>query len=196
MHLQETIQETDKSTTGLSVSRFLGDSLEVHYDGRYQTRQRSSSLQEERKYSVYDSQESSSYHLAGTRVVVTSKRTIILEGIQNQSGLEPTEMEAYHRDVESQSDDTRPDPPTRLIGRNYGFLAYQDEDSISKTLLGFSGLVNVADRSVFGTVTARYSLSPISSVEFTPTFFRGQKYSEFGELPFATAAHVIFRGRF
>ena len=196
LHLQETIQETDKSTTGLSVSRFLGDSLEVHYDGRYQTRQRSAAQQEERKFSVFDSKESSSYHLARTRVVVTSKRTIILEGIQNQSGLEPTEMEAYHRDVESQSDDTRPDPPTRLIGRNYGFLAYQDEESIPKTLLGFSGLLNTADRSLFGTVTARYSLSPISSVELTPTFFRGRKYSEFGELPFATAVHIIFRGRF
>lgn len=197
LHLQETIQETDKSTTGFSVSRFFGDVMELHYDGRYQSRQRAAEVQPERKFSVFEAEESSFYHLMGTRLVLTSKRTLILEGIQNQSGLEPIEMEAYHRDLESQSEDSnKPNPPTRLIGRNYGFLAYQDEESISKTMIGFSGLLNAADRSVFGTLTGRYSLSPITSVELSPTFFRGRKYSEFGELPFATAIHLIFRGRF
>lgn len=196
LKVQETTQETEKSTIGLSASRFFGDSVELHYDGRRQSRQRSATDQQERNFSSYQPDDPSFYHLAGTRILVGNRRSIILEGIQNQSGLETSEMQDYLQDVQVRDEDNKPDPPTRLIGRHYGFLALQDEESVAKMVLGFSVLANADDKSVFSTLSAKYSLSPITSVEFAPTFFRGRKFSEFGELPFASALHLIFRGRF
>lgn len=196
LKVQQTIQETEKSTIGLSASRFFGDHFELHYDGRYQAKQRTAAEQEERDFSSYQRDDSSLYYLGGTRIVFANRRTIILEGIQNQSGLESFELEDYHHYLESQSDDTRPNPPTRIIGRHYGFFAYQDEGTLSKTALGCSFLVNSDDKSVFSTISAKYTLSPITNVELAPTFFRGHKYSEFGELPFASAVNLIFRGKF
>lgn len=195
--VQETAQDSDKVTLGLSVSRFFGDFFELHYDGRHQSRQRSAAQQEERKFSAYQYEDQSMYQLVGSRLIVASRRSLIAEVIQNQSGLDSTELENYHHSIEALSNDDKPKtPPQRIIGRHYGFIAFQDEATLPKTLLAVSALVNSDDKSVYGTLTGKYSLSPITSVEFSPTFFRGKKYSEFGELPFASSLNLIFRGKF
>jgi hypothetical protein len=195
IRMQQTFQETDKSTTGLSLSRFFGESFELHYDGRYQSHQRGGARQREREFSSYQYEDPSLYFVAGSRYVVTNKRTIVLEGVQNQSGLMPLEFEAFYMSLAEGSDRER-NPDNRLLGRHYGFISYQDEDSVPRTLLSTSLLVNTDDKSTFASVQVKHTLSPLTSVEFAPSFFRGGQYTEFGEMPFSNMVYLVFRGRF
>ena len=74
--------------------KHFGERFELHWDGRYQNRQRSQGKAGEgwREFSSYKIDDPSGYYLAGTRVVISGRRTVILEGI----GLS---QEDYRRDL-------------------------------------------------------------------------------------------------
>jgi len=198
IRLQFTNQRRELNTVGASAARFFGDHVELHFDGRYQQRQRHEGDElapdSPEANSSYGFEDASGYYLAGSRLVLTPRRTIVLEGIQNQSGLLPSDFENFYN--EKRKKDDPGDPESRLIGRHYGFISYQDDDSIKAVHLGLSHLVNINDQSSFSVAQARYYLSPITSVEWTYTAFTGNVNTEFGEMPFAGTAYLIFRGRF
>ena len=106
-------------------------------------------------------------------------------------------MENYHDElrVDQESGDVR-DIPTRLQGRRYAFISYQDDDTVKAMHIGSSFLRNLADESYFATINGLYHLSPISSVELNTMLFKGPEQSEFGAMPFPRAFHVVFRGKF
>jgi hypothetical protein len=206
LRLQFTGHQSDKGTTGVSVQRFFGGSFELHFDGRYQARQRSpeSEGNSYTKYSAYsganpNSQSddtASGYYLGGTRFVFTPRRTLVLEYISNQSGLLPEEFKNFFGDLREDRDERIRDPQTKLLGRHYGFFSFQDDDTLKSTHLALNVLVNTDDQSSFVSAAARYYVSPITSVELAPTIFKGEADTEFGEMPFAHAVYLVFRGRF
>jgi hypothetical protein len=204
IRLQHTSHQTEKSTTGLSMQRFFGGSLELHFDGRYQARQRSpdtpgNAYVRSSTYTGTDKENpkddfASSYYLGGTRLIFTPRRTLVMEYISNQSGLLPEEFKNYYDGLRSAT--TVKDPPTKLLGRHYGFVSFQDDDSLKSTHLALNVLVNTDDQSSFVSSAIRYYITPITSIEFAPTIFKGERNTEFGEMPFAHAIYLVLRGRF
>lgn len=206
LRLQATANAAEKTTVGLSAARFFGGSFELHADGRHQTRQFDPDEFDELKYSAYtgenletrsDDSPSGNY-LGGTRFIFTPRRTFVAEYITNQSGLLPEDFERRFAELREDKEkfDKVKEPPTRLLGRHYAFASYQDDDTLPATHLALSWLMNTDDKSVFATASVRYALSPITSVELAPTLFRGGTDTEFGEMPFAQATYLVFRGRF
>ncbi len=206
VRLNVTEHETDKSTTGLSLQRFVGERFEVHFDGRYQTRQRNPDTEGNQylEYSQYTSHDpkvkddASGYYLGGTRFIITPRRTFVLELIQQQAGLLPDDFAKYFgalRDEHAKGFGAK-NPPTRLLGRHYVFTSLQDDETLPSTHLSANYLLNTDDKSAFVVLAARYAMSPLTSVELSPTYFRGSVDTEFGEMPFAQAYYMIFRGRF
>lgn len=203
IRLNMTAHETDKTTTGFSVQRFFGEHFELHVDGRYQARQRATDGQNGYlAYSQYKGKDGrkddpSGFYLAGARYILTPRRTLVFEAIQQQSGLLPAEFEQLYAAQRASNERTEPpNPPTKLLGRHYVFSSYQDDQTLSATHLSANALVNTDDKSQFIILSARYAISPITSLEFSPTYFRGVPNTEFGEEPFAQAYYMIFRGRF
>ena len=88
------------------------------------------------------------------------------------------------------------DPPTRLLGRHYGFVTYQDDETLNSTHFAVFALVNTDDQSRFTSASLRYTISALTSVELAPTWYSGKVDSEFGEMPFSQAIYLVFRGRF
>ena len=123
---------------------------------------------------------------------------MVAEYIVQQGGLLPEDFEIYYReDLRSKEPESRPaQPPTTIIGRHYAFLGYQDDGLLKKTHVSINGLQNTDDQSAFLAMIFRYYLSPITSVELAPTFFKGGVDSEFGESPFASVTYLVFKGRF
>lgn len=208
LRLQFTHHQAEKSTTGLSMQRFFGGSFELHFDGRYQSRQRSpdSSGNSAVRFSTYAGEDTinpkddaaSGYYLGGSRLIFTPRRTLVMEYITNQSGLLPEEFKVFYDDLRADTVKTGnvKDPPTKLLGRHYGFVSYQDDDSVKSTHLALNLLVNTDDQSSFASGAIRYYMSPITSIELAPTIFKGEPNSEFGEMPFAHAIYLVLRGRF
>lgn len=208
LRIQYTAHASEKSTTGLSAQRFFGGSFELHFDGRYQARQRrvDSAGNDYVKYSTYSGADpntqsddaASGYYLGGTRLIFTPRRTMVFEYISNQSGLLPEEFKSYFGDLRKDKIEREKvrDPQTKLLGRHYGFFSYQDDDSIKSTHLALNVLVNTDDESLFVSSAIRHYVSPITSIELAPTFFKGKPDTEFGEMPFAHAVYLVFRGRF
>ena len=198
MRFQFTNQRRELNTFGLSLARFFGDTIEFHFDGRYQQRQRhiddNPALDSPEANSSYKFEDASGYYLGGSRIVVTPRRSVIIEGIQNQSGLLPDDFKAYYTEVRRK--DEPDDPETRLIGRHYAFVSYQDDDSVQGLHIGLSYLTNLNDKSTFFTGQLRRYLSPITSVELAQTTFTGSVNTEFGEMPFGSTSYLVFKGRF
>ena len=106
----------------------------------------------------------------------------------------PEEFKNYYDGLRSAT--TVKDPPTKLLGRHYGFVSFQDDDSLKSTHLALNVLVNTDDQSSFVSSAIRYYITPITSIEFAPTVFKGERDTEFGEMPFAHAIYLVLRGRF
>jgi len=223
--LQYTYNREDLSTVGLSASRFFGDHFETHVDSRWQQQQRAHASQESRIIFHCDDLQNSGvaeerfttegdeleclipqvkdedysmFTVLGFRFVLTPKRTIITEAIQNQGGLSPEELKMYGRFVRKrrESGGRDPDQPNRIEGKQYWFVAYQDEDSIRNTTLALSGLQNQEDGSVFLNAETRYALNPLASVSVIYSAFIGNENSEFGDHPFEGATFLTVQGRF
>jgi len=198
LRLQFTNQRRELNTYGLSVARFMGDMFEFHFDGRYQQRQRHLEddvpVDSPEAHSSYKFKDASGYYLGGSRIVLTPRRSVILEGIQNQSGLLPDDFKAYYAEIRKKDDPG--DPESRLIGRRYAFFSYQDDDSVAGLHIGLSHLTNINDLSTFFSGQLRFYLSPITSVEISQTTFTGGVDTEFGEMPFGSTSYLVFRGRF
>lgn len=196
IQLQQMMQQTEKGTTGWSFSRFFGDIFELHWDGRTQRRQHSTSP--ERAYSSYEQKDPSQMHLVGSRIVVGSKRSIVVEGIQNESGLLPSELENYFKaQKQATKEGQTPDEPfTYITGRHYAFLAYNDEGLIPRTRIGANALMNLDDKSSFSSLVLEFHPSSITSLAYTPLFFAGSELSEFGEQPASQVHYLVISGRF
>jgi hypothetical protein len=194
--LAYTHHKTEKSTTGFSLSRFVADSLELHVDARYQSRQRAPEEQDERRYSRFLQEDPSGYYLVGSRVIFSNRRTLILEGIANESGLADEELAAFHDAKKLRRDSGKVQrPPVRIIGKRYGFLSYQDSDSIAALSTAFSILHNLDDRSSFIYLSLKYQISNLTNIELVPTYFKGKLGQEFGEMPIEDAYYLVLRGR-
>jgi hypothetical protein len=206
VRLMVTEHEREKTTTGLSLQRFFGEKFEQHFDGRYQARQRdpSGAGNDYLLFSQYHSNDPkkpddpSGYYLGGSRLVLTPRRTWVLEAIQQQSGLLHEDFQKFFASKrESNAKGFQPsNPPTKLTGRHYVFTSVQDDDSLPSTHLSANYLLNTDDKSSFTVLSARYALSSLTSIELSPSFFKGKTDTEFGEEPFAQAYYIIFRGRF
>ena len=195
--LQITFQEADKFSVGLSAAKIVSQYVELHWDGRWQSRQRdpNTAQRDYLNYSSYRQTTASGYYLVGSRLIFTPRRSLIIEGIQQQNGLLPVEMEAFLGDLNDRklAGQNVGDPPGRLIGRHYGFVRFQDDESWDSSQLGISWLRNFRDHSSFLSLSARYYISPLTSVELAPTVFIGGPRSEFGSQPFDHGSYLIFR---
>lgn len=206
LRLSATAHAREKATTGLSVQRFWGEHFELHFDGRYQARQRDPAAEGNASiaFSQYHSNDplvhddASGFYLTGTRLVLTPRRTIVVEGIQQQAGLLPDDFKRFFGSLREKNATgfTPGTPPTRLQGRHYAFASLQDDDSLKATHLSANYLLNTDDKSSFTVLSVRRTLSPLTSVELSPTFFSGAADTEFGEEPFGQAYYLVFRGRF
>lgn len=208
LRLQVTSNAAEKSTVGMSAQRFIGAALEVHYDGRYQRRQRNQEvgLLGPDQFSAYGGDDKgsytddspSTYNLIGSRLVFTPKRTLIVEYIQNQAGLESLDFKSYYgsqRDRLAAGQSTN-EAPKVLLGRHYVFTALQDEESLKAVKLGAYYLANTDDQSAFTSLSLKYAVSALTTFEVQPTWFTGDADTEFGERPFSQATYLVFTGRF
>lgn len=197
LRLQVTSQHDDGLTTGFSASRFvLGDTLELHVDGRHQSRQRDVAVQRERSYSSLKRTDPSLFVLAGGRLVVAGKRSTTIEYMQNESGLTSAEFKgffAYIRGLDDANADKKPD--SRFLGRRYAYVAWHDEDTVPRARVGASILQNLDDQSTFSSIEFRRAVSPLIALSLTPSFFTGKAGSEFGELPFSSIVYLQVTGR-
>lgn len=208
IELQYSYNILDKDTIGFALSKFFNEQIELHVDGRYQTRQRDNSDErdsedkyKEMDFSVYKKNDKSWYYVLGTRFVLTYKRRLILEYIKKQFGLLKQDKEAYYQEEKSkmipniQVSDS-PAPVSRLIGRNYLCLGYEDQQLYKKTKLGINAIYSLDDYSLFGFLEFKYIFSNITSISLAQSFFEGKKYSEFGEMPFKNVSYIILKGEF
>lgn len=207
MSLAATHHQSEKTTVGFSAQRFFGSSFELHTDSRYQAKQRYQTSGNTEPQSAYAGpnteinadDDPSAYFLNGTRYVITHQRSAVFEYIVNQSGLLPEEFVVYHDDLRRKKEESKTnvkEPPKQILGRHYVFVGYSDEGLAKGMKLSLNALQNTDDKSTFVSLSARYHLSPITSVELAPTFFQGERDSEFGEMPFAAVTYLTFRGRF
>lgn len=203
---QLSMQESDKMTTGFSAQKFFSESLEFHVDGRYQARQRKNTDVEWIRYvpragNDIESQRddrSSLYALFGARLVMTPRRSITMEYIENESGLAPRDFARRFSDLSAETQDTGKirEPPTQYIGQRYGFIAFKDDDLIPSMQFSASLAANIQDKSTFFVLTAKRPLSNVISAELTPMLFGGTARTEFGEMPFSNVIYLTLRGRF
>lgn len=174
-------------TYAASASKFIGDYFELHFDGRYQSSQRSALEEPERKYTsdksisgYYDQTDPSMYYLGGSRIIFPGRKTLVLEAIQNQSGLNKDQFELYYASAKNDSLEA----PSRLVGQNYGFVSFRDESLIKSSALEVAFLQNIQDGSKFVAGSWRYAISDVTAIELNPTWFVGDLNSEFGGRPF------------
>lgn len=209
LRFQHTYNKVALNTFGLSLSRFFGERMELHWDGRYQQRQHEDIVVGcgTRACSTsYGAKDASGYYLAGTRYVVASRRTLILEGIQNQSGLDNQEMGGEPIDAETptyysynkqrQASRSTQSPRATVIGRRYVFAGIKDEGTFETVRLGLYALVNVNDASTYGQASVLYNISPLTSIELQPIWFAGRPRTEFGERATTRIVAINLRGKF
>jgi hypothetical protein len=202
--LSQTYSKNLKTTTGLSVAKFFTDSLELHVDSRFETTQRKDS--EYQNYNAFEREDDSFFYLVGSRYVLSHKRTVIAEYINNQSGLLKEELETYHSELERRkkaldSGDNStanqiPDPYTQLVGRKYFAIGFFDEQTIPHSSLKVTYLGNIGDGSAFVTTEFKFKPSPIFSFSYAPSFFTGKPSTEFGQQPAHTAHYIVLQGKF
>jgi hypothetical protein len=200
--------QTEKSSFGLSLSRFFYETVELHFDGRYDSRKPSETdinkNLREQPFVDREFDEGALYAAVGTRIAVTARRSLIGEYIVNQGGLDKNEMPSFLQsegfsDAEqtiARKGDSVLDPDARLKGKQYAFVAVKDEESIDKTEMAASIVTNLLDNSSFVALHMRHQVSEIAAIELTPTFFPGAKFTEFGETPFHRTTYLSLKGRF
>ncbi len=186
--VQATYNKLQRTSLGMSALYFWNEHFEVHWDARMQTKQRSTSQEATRPFSGLEAEESSFFHVLGTRLILTAKRSFIFEAVQNTAGLLPDEMKKYHEDVKAQP--ISPEWQQRLQGRKYAFLAYRDDSFSRKLNVSLHGAVNIDDSSLFGAFFLSYQWSSLIKVELSPTFFTGSKDSEFGQVPYKSILYA------
>ncbi len=201
--VQYMFNRTEKSTFGLSMNKFWNDFIETHVDGRYQTRQKrpdtSYSVQEpERDFTDKALSDSSVYVVGGLRLVLSSKRSLVLETIYKESGLDEEQTVNFLEDEKRRKRIAKAsvNPPTTIIGRNYVFLAYNDEDTIKKMKFTTSWLYNILDKSSFINIDIDYKVSPIVSMGLSPMFNIGSKNTEFGESYLKNVCYLTLKATF
>ena len=186
----------------MSLAKFVTDSLELHLDGRHQTTQRKDS--EYTEYNDLQFEDDSVYYVLGTRFVMSHKRTLVFEWIQNQSGLLKEELEIYHSVLvarkeaidNSATNEIIPDPYTQLVGRRFVALGLFDEETFSQWSAKLTGIISLNDQSSFVTTEIKYKPAPVYSISYAPTFFVGKDSSEFGQQPAHTAHYFVVHGEF
>jgi hypothetical protein len=211
--------ERERGIGGVSAAKFFGDLFELHLDASYRGYQKSRDTRLQgtdysakgidngkghynwRDYSAVEEMDASGYYLAGTRVVLSARRTLILEYFVQQNGLLPEEFEALFEDLQAERDsnesgDAIVKVPRFFRGRHYAAFSYQDDDTIMGTHLGASYVRNNDDGSGYGGVSVKRHFSKATSLEFSPTYFVGSKGTEFGEMPFSVGYNILIRGRF
>jgi hypothetical protein len=210
VRLQHTFNKEDLSTFGLSLSRFFGERFELHWDGRYQLRQRTDTAKfSERLYSTsYLQDDPSGYYLGGTRYSLPGRRTLIVEAIQQQSGLDNQELGGdpqdpagevrtwYSDNLSAQQTGSPNNPSSHIIGRRYVFVGFKDEGTFETIKLGLYALTNVMDASNYGQASILYNISPLTSIELQPIWFAGRPRTEFGERPTTRIVAINLRGKF
>jgi hypothetical protein len=135
----------------------------------------------------------SAFFVFGTRYVMSARRSFVLEALDQQDGLLKDQMQTYF-DFAASNTALRPDD--QIIGRHYALASYQDDESVHGWHLEADLLDSLSDGSNFGVLVARYNVSPITSVELAPTFYSGDRGTEFGERPYSRLYYVSFKGRF
>jgi hypothetical protein len=140
----------------------------------------------------------SGFYLAGARYVLSQRRTLVFEVLDQQSGLLPEQFALYYAKLEADAKNhgLTYQQPTQLEGRHYVFGAYHDDQTRQGLHLEANVLENLDDKSLFAAFVARAQLSPLTSVELAPTYYTGGVNTEFGGYPFAQLIYLTFRGRF
>lgn len=200
-NFQYMFSRREKSTLGLSLNKFWNDFLETHVDSRYQTRQKDpavnySAKEPERQFSDKDINDSSFFVTSGIRVVLSPKRSIVLENIYKQSGLTSDQTQEFFDSEERISQTGEISSLDTIIGRNYVFLAYNDEDSIKKLKFTASALYNVLDHSSFINIDMDYKVFPLVTMGLSPMFNIGKKRTEFGEAYIKQVCYLTLKATF
>ncbi len=191
-----------ESTVGFSVSRFFWDLFDIHIDGRYETKSHLDNISANARITSVSNRpagveaksedDGSLYFAGGTRFIFSPKRTLVVEYILNQAGLNQAEAAFYLENLINPGED----PEDFLIGRSYAALSYQDEDTLNKWTLGAGVIHNLEDQSTLASFSSEYSATPHIKISVAPSFYIGDRFSEFGELPFKTAVFATFKGSF
>ena len=200
-NFQYMFNRKEKSTFGLSLNKFWNDILETHIDARYQTRQKDpdqtySVKETERPFSDKQLKDNSVYVVGGIRTVLTSKRSIILEAIYKESGLTKNQTVEFIREENRKKAISPVNSSPSIIGRNYVFVAYNDEDSIKKLKFTFAWLVNILDKSSFLNVDFDYKVSPLISMGLSPMFNIGKSETEYGESYLKSVCYLTMKATF
>jgi len=211
--------ERERSVTGLSVARFFGEIVEIHFDGSYRNFQKNSNAFIPvtdfdldgadysgghylwRDYSAVEEMDASGFYLMGTRLVLSPRRTLLAEYITQQNGLLPEEFERLFGDLKAEQEKSDTNEavakiPRNLRGRHYAALSFQDDDTFDGVHVGVSYVSNLDDKSGYGGMSVKKFFSKATSFEFSPTIFVGKSFTEFGEMPFAVGYNLLLRGRF
>ena len=194
--IQYSINKKNKSTVGLSLNRFWSDYIETHIDSRFQLRQRDINEERERPFSSLQEDDPSIFLLAGLRGVLSSKRSIVLEYIFKQSGLDKDQTKEFLLKDKADKKTKKPSVSSSIIGKQYVFLGYNDEDSIKKVKISLSSLYNIFDQSTFINPEINYTLSPIVSLSVSYMCNLGSSYTEFGENYLKNVGYFTVKGTF
>jgi hypothetical protein len=184
---------TQRNTTlGFSAARFLGDSVELHFDGRFQSRLSPSTSQADRAFSSIPDNSPGHQLIVGSRIVMTSSLSVVGEYIKNATGLTTIELKNYFAaQAEKKLNNQVPDDPfSRLVGREYAALAVYEDKFLSKFRVSLSGIHSLRDQSSFISASAKYKPSSVVTVGYIPLFFEGGRDSEFGENPIRSVHYL------
>ncbi len=190
--LQLTHNSDRKLSLGYWGSRFFGEVLEFHADGRYQQRLDPKTSSIDREFSSIPDESSSNYYLLGSRIVFNSSTSLVLEYIKNSAGLGKQDLQNFYQAQQAKRDqEQKPaDPFAYLVSREYASASFYDDKLTEKLRASISIVHNLRDRSSFTTLNAKYKVSSLLSLNYAPLFFMGSERTEFGENP-VNSAHYL-----
>lgn len=182
-----------KSTWALSGSQFLGEFLEVHAEGRYQSKQRSADDFRERAFSDWRQDDPSLAGLGGVRLIFAPQRSFVGEYIANQSGLTKDEYVNFLTSLKTGGELDR-EPDDRLLSRQYALAAYYDEKLIPNSTFEIAFVRCLLDGSSFSSAKIQWHVSEVTAIELNGILYRGAELTEFGEMPFRNIGYLSFIG--
>jgi len=184
-----------KTTLGVTGSWFWGEKSLFYSEYRFQAKRRSAVEQPEQEFIVEQAKSIQQASL-GLRQIINERNSLSVEYFMNNGGASTAELLAYFKSQEAlrEQEKTPNDPFARLVGRDYVGLSFHGDKLPSDLSLTTTYITNVHDKSSFISTNLKYHRNELFSLAYSPVWFTGKRFTEFGENPVAHVHYLVVNG--
>jgi hypothetical protein len=184
-----------KSTVGLTGSWFWGEKSLFYGEYRYQSKRRPAADQPEQEF-IAEQSKSIQQASLGLRQIMSDRNSVSIEYYMNNGGASTTELLDYFKSQEAlrAEEKTPNDPFARLVGRDYAGISYHGDKLPYNLSLTTTYIANIHDKSSFISANFKYHRSELFSLAYSPVWFTGSRFTEFGENPVAQVHYLVVNG--